>query len=388
MFGVFSVVAAMMFMGCGPTAGGGNNDNNGGGGGGGGGGSLTQAQYVEKAGEGFAKALCRSVFECPEQSAELLFIAGRYPNQEACAAGVISDLGGDLFGEESAGADAGRTEYDAAAASSCIAAIDSLLSGDACLVTIQDSPNEACDRVFVGKVEAGGNCVSGDECSGDLGCVFETNDCFGVCTADLCDGAECGEGEFCDFSSSEGESCVPKLKAGDACTFSDDCTLEADDVECLANGPQTSDGVCTKYGTIAEGDFCDSDSDFCTSGLQCDFDSDECTSSGSGLTLGGSGDVCDLENTPCGPGFVCTDLDFVTGDGTCGTPRKAGEECYIQFECEPSLTCVGTDFMVNPPQAGSCGARLANGQACEDDTDCQSNNCDGTCTDEELCVVP
>ena len=249
---------------------------------------------------------------------------------------------------------------------------------------------------FIGKVEAGGNCGSGDDCVDGLSCEFSNDDCFGTCGSDSfsCGGTTCAEGEYCNFGAPGGEACAPKLKEGDACTFSDDCTLEADDVECLPADGESSEGTCTKYGTVADGSYCDYDDDFCADGSSCDFETGLCASGGgASVTLATSGQPCDLENTPCAPGLVCTNLDFSTGGGTCGAPVGDGGECFIAFECEPSLTCVGVSFTSNPPTAGSCGPKLADGQACQSNIDCQSNNCDesgddGVCAAVEVCVIP
>ncbi len=385
-FGVFSVAVAMMFSACGPTGGDGDGD-----GGGGGGGAATAQDYARGVLDGVTDRFCAAAYDCAEPTFETLDSgAGRFPDKAACEESYAELLGGEAFFSEQGAVDAGRLGYDADAAATCLAALNAPPE-DVCTFLFTDVPDPACDEVFVGLVALGGNCADSQECAGDARCSFLDDECYGTCVSNLtCGEGECVEGEYCGVNPDTGESvCLPKLKAGDACDFEDNCTLESDDVECLTD-EFGENGVCTAYGSLSAGDYCDYDDSYCGAGLECDLDTVECAATGGGGTVAARGETCNLQTTPCALGSACVDIDFSAGgEGVCGDLKADGENCSFAFECAVGLTCKGAVVFEQPPVTGTCAPFAANGESCTSDGDCASRECDsGTCVVEDVCVVP
>jgi len=111
----------------------------------------------------------------------------------------------------------------------------------------------------------------------------------------------------------------------------------------------------------------------------------------SSLLLGcsaGVGQTCG--DTECPQGLICTRPSLPDGgpaaQGVCDYPlRGEGEPCLAANQCEAALTC-SVHFQPGG-HYGTCVPRLAAGEACFVNRDCQSNRCtggsgqalDGTC---------
>lgn len=88
-------------------------------------------------------------------------------------------------------------------------------------------------------------------------------------------------------------------------------------------------------------------------------------------TVVGGGEECSDEDVVCDQGFYC--------DGSnCLAKKREDQECSDEIPCQEELKCAGA--------AGSqvCEARLANGEECAIDDDCQSGICTEA-TDGNIC---
>ncbi len=382
-FGVFSVVVAMVFTACGPPVGDGD--------GGDGGGSARAEGFERNLINTVADGICGTVYDCPQPLTNALESRlGRFPNKAECVKSVTPLFQG-AFEQQVAAVAEGRMAYDAEAASACLAEIR---VADACTFALfGEARAPSCELVFVGLVEDGGFCTTNDECAGDARCVEEGDACFGTCVSNLgCGDVTCTQDEYCaDAPDSFEVQCYPKLEEGDACEARSDCTLESENVECLTDA-FGDDGVCTAYGTLGVGDYCDYESDFCGAGLECDTDTVECVAIerevGSFLR---AGEECSYESLPCEVGTACVDLDLAAGGiGRCGAVKGRGGECLSPLECGAGLTCRGANLGDDVPTKGTCDAMSDVGGPCTQRSDCFSNDCDsGVCVGRpEVCEVP
>lgn len=102
----------------------------------------------------------------------------------------------------------------------------------------------------------------------------------------------------------------------------------------------------------------------------------------------GVGQPCDV--AACPQGLICAFPPLPDGgsapQGVCDYPLRAeGEPCLAANQCESSLTC--SNHFQAGGHYGTCVPRLAAGEACFVNRDCQSNRCtgasgqalDGTC---------
>ena len=156
------------------------------------------------------------------------------------------------------------------------------------------------------------------------------------------------------------------------------------------------DGTCGTLGTKSAGEDCEFD-DECADGLGCSDDTATCETV-SPITFGPMGSTCVLseEGPLCEPGLVCGDLaiNMASGqiEGSCQPPKAMGGSCFLDFECGIDAVCAGADFQTMT--AGSCGPRYSDGQACENNLQCESANCEfddndnGTCAAVMICMVP
>lgn len=79
-------------------------------------------------------------------------------------------------------------------------------------------------------------------------------------------------------------------------------------------------------------------------------------------TVVGGGEECSGEDVVCGEGFYC--------DGeNCLARRAVGRDCSEEIPCREELRCVGE------AGAQTCEERIADGEACESDEECQSGIC-------------
>jgi hypothetical protein len=208
-------------------------------------------------------------------------------------------------------------------------------------------------------VPAEGTCGETRECAHGLVC--EAGRCAtraaGPCDAD----APCGSGEGCAAP----PSCRAPLGAGATCRENLDCapTLYCEDASktCVA---RPADGETCGNGVI------------CAPGLGCDMDG-----GGACRPLGGAGSPCAFgEFGPflCGDGLACV-------EGTCGPLPTEGQPCAGTDTCAPGLGCAfgpTGSFCVAPRGEGE---PCENRQACREDLHCGP---EGTCAPDVAIGAP
>lgn len=198
---------------------------------------------IEQLSNKLAAAACEQTFRCCDATElmDRLQIFNPPPTTEAeCTTALATLYQGLLIDNEAL--TAGRLEYDAGAAADCVGAID----GAACAVQLGSA--DACDRIFVGRVAAGGACKGSDECAGDATCEGGGGDTFGMCVALAtvgmsCDATSCVRSAWCDFTTT---TCAADKANGMACSFDDECVSDfCDPNNACADEPasMTCDGV-------------------------------------------------------------------------------------------------------------------------------------------------
>jgi hypothetical protein len=264
--------------------------------------------------------------------------------------------------------------------------------------------DEQTQGVCATRQEEGGDCQVDDGCVYPLMCVV--GECAllsddGLCFTD----DNCPAEERCMYLDGAMRCEVP-LPADSVCSWDGpDC---ADGLECL-----TLDGMssCLRYGI--EGDRCES-------GRQCDYDAFWCQFNEAMPTCtarGGQGAGCDPlvwnscqddlqcvwagtceaygralgeschpeREGACASGAFC-DRDTHTcvanrgADGVCNNITHEG--CNEAHFCECTTNPCGWDPAVSDPNA-RCVAKLPDNAVCEDDRECASANCNGTCQEEQ-----
>lgn len=87
------------------------------------------------------------------------------------------------------------------------------------------------------------------------------------------------------------------------------------------------------------------------------------------------------EQAPCPQGLVCRvpplpDEGLENPGGICDYPaRREGEPCSQAAECEEALTC--SNHFTDNTRYGQCVPRRGAGEACFQDRDCASGQCQG-----------
>ncbi len=283
-------------------------------------------------------------------------------------------------------AEQGALVFDSAAAEACIAALSKCdLTFDS-LVNERQRPGGACMRAVVGTKPPGASCVTNHECASELcdGCEGENVCCSGACEEEpveqsMVDGPcsrrqFCAEGLWC--SSVNGGTCQPRLLEDEDCDSLDQC---ADDLVCR-NGrckqPRQRGESCSPGETpcALPGDFCNPDSETCgpfpSEGESCDFSDPPC------LNCCASGLRCDVDSG------TCVERVFA----------NAGERCSVHSDCDVGLFC---SVVAVPSPGQACVPRRGTGEACNEDLQCQSLNCElvstgpdrrGTCGTVPQCM--
>jgi hypothetical protein len=212
-----------------------------------------------------------------------------------------------------------RRRYDPAGGTACVAAIEA--QARACRF---DYTQHACEKVFVGSVQLGGECSDYGDCDPSTGgvCGYATPDastqtcivpphaktgevcsgtCFGVGVPEICQAYAHAPGALCHESDgllcNSAYVCQPYPQVGEAC-------------EALcATGATCATGICVARNPI--GDSCLSDGD-CVLPALCNF------------------------------------------SGVCALPAVDGQPCAQNIECE-SASCVNALCVESLVSPGSCG---------------------------------
>ena len=296
---------------------------------------------------------CERVYQCPEKAPALVFYLGRFESEVECKIFLQeSSKAAESTEQIKLAVDQGRIAYDAEQAETCLATLDTELAGARCAANF-DADVPACDKVFVGKVSAGGSCAIDAECASDLYCEpVSSQACGGRCQALSKSGQGCGA------------NAAP-------------CE---DDTSCLIQ-EGSSTGMCVADHSVANGAYCNADE-------QCDPNSicvnNSCQAK-QDARIALEGETCELDlDVVCKPGLVCTELNLLFGNGTCKPPGGQGAPCYLFTECAAGFTCEDATVI----NRGSCVPVRAEGEACNEDIDCASFVCDeGTCASSEVCSL-
>lgn len=214
---------------------------------------------------------------------------------------------------------------------------------------------------------------NGDACTDGTQCTS------GFCVDGFCCGTRnCPEGQFCNTG-----ACGPPAPPGTPCNDGEQCASGncVDGVCCTAESCPVGErcdipgkeGTCNS--TLPDGEACEEDgqcvSGHCTDGFCCNVD--ECA----------EGQSCGV----AGREGLCTVLPTATPTATpTPTPQPNGFPCGSNQNCTSGYcvddTCCSTAFC--PPNQfcdiagseGTCAPRKPQGAGCNEDSDCQSNNCE------------
>ncbi len=273
--------------------------------------------------------------------------------------------------------DAGLMTYDAAAAGACRALGRSLGPTDA--ARCQGSP---CERVFLGRVQAGGVCEDSEDCIGSLFCQpTGAATCAGRCVARLTSGAACNpDRDLCDRGSpckavDGGFRCLVRGAVGAPCAATKDCEagLGCAQRQCVTR--QGTGGACTSN----EG---------CQSDLGCVLTGATgvcqpraalgalCSSRGTGAPpcivsecidcVGGRCIAAGIQNAPCATSNDCRNSYFCGDAGTCLFRGRRGEPCQGPTRGQLGSCLYTADFcrVLVAGTAGVCTQLPAVGEPC------------------------
>lgn len=259
---------------------------------GGGSGGMTPETFNSQ----ITSAFCSKTFDCctaEEIAADNTFIS--FTTEAECN----TKLGGliSAFFPTQATVDAGKVEFNAAAASAAIEEANAATCAQA--FVDDDFLNDAGAKVYKGKVAEGGSCSSNVECA--------------------VAGSDCVNGK-----------CESPAAVGTACEAFFDCDSDADDLYC------GDDMKCAAKGALAAD--CTRD-DLCLSGACLE---------GKCAMPGGTDAACDS-------GGDCASGSCSFGTSKCEAPKADGADCFTDNECA-SGSCVDTSgsFKCGPAVGPSC----------------------------------
>ena len=204
------------------------------------------------------------------------------------------------------------TTYDASAAAGCLDAFKAALQS--CNKFTDDTTGAACSHLFVGSVPLGGACQNQTDCASG-NCLPDANGQATVCVA-----------------GSDG----PHAQAGAACNG--ECVTSNGSTDCsgsASTGDPGASGICY----ASDGLFCSSQTGVCTTFAQL-------------------GQACEPQG--CVAGAFCA-------GGMCVVQRDSGSCSDAQDACSAKSYC---DFTTN-----QCLPRKADGAACDESSDCLSDEC-------------
>lgn len=251
---------------------------------------------------------------------------------------------------------AGKVIYHADLARTCIDSVDAGTCDRAQFLGASLSV-ATCDAVFEGTVHAGGECAIDDEC-----------------ISRHCDTAG---GETCPTGTCAGDTPPVRGQIGSACETTSDC----DDAYCdstsktcqafLADGATcTSDTQCEHYYCMGTCQPIVDEGEACTSESQCRLLQDNCNSQHvctSGVATGAA----------CAASADCRRADYCQASTETCQPRPVkGQSCQDTQACLDGSLCDDTN---------TCVDRLADGEVCDVDSQCENHNCNGTCQPATSC---
>lgn len=326
-----------------------------------------------------SEAVCDALFRCiPLQGAFLGSV-------EQCAEIFRAEFTAASFNMIEDAVEEERVVYDQEAAQGCLDALD---SADCSAIDLRYI--DECNDVFTGTVERGDDCTLDEECSGESFCLFEGS-CPGACSGLLSAGEGCVEDEHCEpglVCSEATARCVAPSDEGQSCGMGQpQC---AQPFLCLGEDEDAGEpGVCVaaeQAFSRTEGEDCvfiGDDPALCQEGLACRIEDINATDGIVAVCreMVQAGDECGLAlPSMCESGHYCEGIDLEAGElsGTCAPLPESGDDCAdaLFTPCQIGLICLD----------GTCTERKNNGQSCEIDTECQSDNCvDGGCAPLSPC---
>jgi hypothetical protein len=228
-------------------------------------------QYAET----LLRANCGFQYRCCEAAER----SAQAPDEATCVEqGLESGSSTVLLGARAKAAiDAGKAEYDATLAETCLKKIVDASNACDAQQIIAPEADPACDAGFaraftIGTVDAGDACTDDLECADEGVCQRDNEEgvisLAGVCVVVGGEGDDCGEtfqcrrGLTCEFDGEESFTCEP-IELGDV---GDECGADA---ECASNLCLDSEvQTCSDSGTP-----CEDDSDCDEENFEfCDFD--------------------------------------------------------------------------------------------------------------------
>jgi hypothetical protein len=324
-----------------------------------------------------AERLCAEVEDCLDaRSLAQLF------GKSGCKARVLAQIEDGDFAAIQAAIEDDRVVYDGSKIDACLDQLEGL---GCAFATVRALNQDACDQVFGGTVERGGECEIDAECEGVSFCKM-TDKCPGTCAALLEAGDACDTNDQCEngLVCSADKQCAAPAAEGDACggDVGGEC---APGLACIGEKDDSA-GTCRALSDLFTGKLGD-DCDYDT-GKLCDADL-SCVARRDGTTVSlkceqrvGSGQACHFgAPSPCPDGEYC-DADISAGivDGQCRALPKAGEACVTittDAPCAAGLIC-DVDQRCHPVN------RL--GQPCASDQGCASDRCeDAKCVKKNAC---
>jgi hypothetical protein len=274
--------------------------------------------------------------------------------------------------------DAGRVAYDGSKVQACL---DEMTASDCSFLTERDP--ESCEGIFVGTVEAGGECQHNEECLAGQYCNF-SGTCPGECSpreqaggacsgnSDCADGLKCGEASLCVKPSAAGEAC----KGGEP-----DCI---DGYFCVGNDDAMNmPGECKPFDEAFAGQVGDTCSlqALCQAGLSCHI-TQFMPVAGECVEKVGSGDACGFAvPDQCPDDEFCDGATVIMPEGTCISKPEPGEECGVNLfgsptVCAPYARC----------DEGVCRELAHLGETCTVNSTCYSGACvSGGCVRSNSC---
>jgi hypothetical protein len=279
--------------------------------------------------------------------------------------------------------DAGRVTYNGGRAQTCL---NDLSAADCADIGGGHLP-ASCDTAITGTVALGNDCALREECAGDTFCKMNAM-CPGTCTALLTAGGTCNQDDDCaqGLVCGAAGTCTTNATEGMTCGGSAaDCSLG---LICAGeNKDQNISGMCVTAADAFVGDLGDACSydtgTYCKEGLSC-----VATITGTGTStmvnwkceaeLAADADCKVAIPDQCPASQYCDANPSATVPrfrGTCTDLPRAGQDCSEwQNLCDNGSVC---------DSAGLCQPINRIGGACSDDTECASENCNGT-----TCVAP
>jgi hypothetical protein len=307
----------------------------------------------------FLDALCQHEVNC-----------GEFPDLDTCRRGNNA-IHINTDPSVPAAVSAGKVIYNAGKARECVDAIASMT----CDTTDGDERTFfpiPCFETSAGTLHAGDTCALGIECISGTCDVPSCPDacCMGTCTGDtppafnlpigaMCSSqlisSECEAAAFCDSTT---HMCTALKPDGATCNNGNECDFGL--------GCAGSPKICKALPTLGEA---------CPDN-QCRDEGTVCL--GTCVKVGLAGDPC-AADAACSTFYRCD-----TAMGKCAEGPGLGDPCTFSGECWDHAFC----DVPNGQTMGTCAPAEADGQPCNNNSDCASDNCNASnvCETKGVCI--